>query len=77
MEAHVTYPEFYKMSNGDLLFLYRDGSSGHGNLVINRYDIHLQKWQQVQSNLIDGEGQWNAYWQACVATRGVFHISWV
>ena len=52
-------------------------SSGNGNLVINRYDIHLQKWQQVQSNLIDGERQRNAYWQACVDTRGVFHISWV
>lgn len=77
MEAHVTYPEFYKMPNGNLLFLYRDGSSGNGNLIINRYDIHLQKWQQVQSNLIDGEGQRNAYWQACVDTKGVFHISWV
>jgi len=27
LENRVTYPEFYKLSNGDLLFFYRDGGS--------------------------------------------------
>jgi hypothetical protein len=39
LEQRVTYPEFYKFSNGDLLFLYRDGSSGNGNLVMNRFVV--------------------------------------
>jgi putative BNR repeat neuraminidase len=76
-ENNVTYPEFYRLANGDLLFLYRDGESGKGNLVLNRYHTATQKWERVHSNLIDGEGQRNAYWQACVDSKGGFHLSWV
>ncbi|MEP7267824.1 MAG: BNR-4 repeat-containing protein, partial [Saprospiraceae bacterium] len=39
IESSVTYPEFYRLPNGNLLFLYRDGSSGNGNLIINQFDI--------------------------------------
>jgi hypothetical protein len=76
-ETSVSYPEFYKLPSGDLLFFYRDGASGRGNLVLNRYYTAQQKWERVQNNLIDGEGQRSAYWQACVDNKGVFHISWV
>jgi hypothetical protein len=76
-ESRVSYPEFYKLSNGDLIFLYRDGASGRGNLVVNHYILKEKKWEQVQTNLIDGEGQRNAYWQACTDGKGGFHISWV
>lgn len=76
-EEEITYPEFYKMPDGDLLFLYRDGSSGNGSLVINKYDCRAQRWRQVQHNLIDGEGKRNAYWQSCVDAKGTIHISWV
>jgi hypothetical protein len=76
-EASVSYPEFYKMPNGDLLFFYRDGGSGRGNLILNRYYTAQRKWERVQNNLIDGQGQRSAYWQACMDDRGVFHISWV
>lgn len=76
-EERVSYPEFYKLPNGNLLFLYRDGQSGQGNLVINRYDRHTKQWASLHNNLIDGEGQRNAYWQACVDTKGILHLSWV
>lgn len=76
-ESVVSYPEFYNMSNGDLLFFYRDGESGNGNLVINRYNHHTQTWKRLHNNLIDGEGQRNAYWQACVDQKDQIHISWV
>lgn len=76
-ETNVTYPEFYKMANGNLIFLYRDGRSGKGNLVMNRYDVKSKTWTQLHSNLIDGEGQQNAYWQACMDKSGTFNISWV
>jgi hypothetical protein len=76
-EAKLSYPEFYRMPDGDLLFLYRDGSSGNGNLVINKYSIKAKAWSRLQDNLIDGEGSRNAYWQACVDAKGAVHISWV
>lgn len=76
-ESAITYPEFYKMPNGNLLFLYRNGKSGKGNLVLNQYNTKLKSWKQTHSNLIDGEGKQNAYWQACVDKKGTFHISWV
>jgi rhamnogalacturonyl hydrolase YesR len=76
-EEHVTYPEFHRLQNGDLLFLYRDGASGNGNLVMNRFDVATGKWQRLHDNLIDGEGKRNAYWQAFVDHRGTIHLSWV
>lgn len=76
-ENNVTYPEFFRMANGDLLFMYRDGASGRGNLVINRYTTSTKKWEQLHNNLIDGQRKRNAYWQSFVDSRGVIHISWV
>jgi hypothetical protein len=76
-ELRVTYPEFHKLPNGDLLFLYRNGESGKGNLVMNRYNVKQKKWESVQHDLIDGEGARNAYWQAFVDGKGTVHISWV
>ncbi|MFY0653201.1 MAG: BNR repeat-containing protein [Cyclobacteriaceae bacterium] len=76
-ENRVTYPEFYRLSNGNLLFLYRDGASGRGNLMMNHYDFKTQKWTQRQDAFINGEGERNAYWQMCTDTKGTIHISWV
>ena len=75
-EQNVSYPEFYKLSNEKLLFFYRDGRSGQGNLVINEYNVQAKKWTQLHSNLIDGEGKRNAYWQACADNKGNIHLSW-
>lgn len=77
LEKNVTYPEFHSLPGGNLLFFYRDGQSGQGNLVINRYNTKEKVWEQLQSNLIDGEKMRNAYWQACVDKKGTIHISWV
>ena len=76
-EQDVTYPEFYKMPEGDLIFVYRSGASGRGNLIMNRYDLDTHKWERVQNILIDGEGQRNAYWQLYVNEKGTIHLSWV
>jgi hypothetical protein len=53
----VSYPEFYRMPNGNLLFFYRNGASGKGNLVVKSYDISTSKWSMLHENLIDGEGK--------------------
>lgn len=76
-EEDVTYPEFYRMPDGELLFAYRSGSSGKGNMVLNKYDLRTHCWNRVKDVLIDGEGERNAYWQMCVDKQGVIHLSWV
>lgn len=77
VENKVSYPEFYRLPGGNLLFMYRDGGSGQGNLVINKYNIATTQWTQLHNNLIDGQRQRNAYWQAHVDSKGIIHISWV
>lgn len=76
-EQDVTYPEFYRLADGDLLFAYRSGASGRGNMVLNRYDTATRRWSRVQDVLIDGENQRNAYWQLYVDAAGTIHVSWV
>ncbi|GGH09983.1 hypothetical protein GCM10011418_08210 [Sphingobacterium alkalisoli] len=77
LEESVTYPEFYRKSNGNVLFLYRDGGSGRGNLVLNEYILSDKKWLRVQDNLINGEGKRNAYPQFCLDRNDHMHLSWV
>ncbi|MBB2144895.1 neuraminidase [Pedobacter sp. LMG 31464] len=76
-ENKVSYPEFYKLANGNLLFFYRDGGSGNGNLMINRYDVQTKTWKRLQDNLIDGEGKRNVYLQTAIDAKGTIHLSWV
>lgn len=76
-ESRVTYPEFYNLPGGDLLFVYRDGSSGRGNLVLARYHVGLSKWSRVQDKLIDGENTRSSYWQVAIEQNGTIHLSWV
>lgn len=75
-EAHVTYPQFHLLPSGDLLFLYRDGGSGNGSLVLNRYTVATGKWSIVAPNLIDGEGQRSPYWDLCIDSAGTLHLVW-
>lgn len=77
-EAGVTYPEFFRLPGGDLLFLYRDGGSGRGNTILKRYDHRAGAWRPVQEPLIHGEGARNAYTNRLLIGRdGVWHLSWV
>jgi len=75
-EIKVTYPEFHNLPNGKLLFCYRSGASGRGNMILKLYDVKTQKWTSLQNNLIDGENQRSAYWQICVGKKGIY-VSWV
>jgi hypothetical protein len=76
-ESNVTYPEFFRMPNGNLLFMYRDGASGRGNLVMKTYSVKDKRWSPLHTNLISGENQRNAYWQGFVDANGLIHLSWV
>jgi hypothetical protein len=76
-ERNVTYPEFFNLPDGGLLFMYRAGGSGRGNTMLNRYDPATSAWSIVQHPLIDGEGRRNAYTnQIAIDKSGVWHLSW-
>ena len=77
LEGRVTYPQFHRLPGGDLLFLYRDGASGRGALVLTRYAVAAGRWSVVHSNLIDGEGERSPYWDMTVDRRGGLHLAWV
>ena len=76
-EDNVTYPEFHTLADGDMLFVYRSGASGRGNMAMNRYDMHSRRWLRVHDSLIDGEEQRSPYWQMYVDGAGIIHVSWV
>ncbi|MBK8978335.1 MAG: BNR repeat-containing protein [Planctomycetes bacterium] len=76
-ERRVTYPEFHRLASGDLLFAYRDGASGNGDLVLNRYDVAAGSWSRLCDTLLAGEGERNAYWQIAIDARDAIHVSWV
>jgi hypothetical protein len=76
-ESKVTYPEFYRLPNGNLLFLYRDGGSGNGNLMLNHYNAKTKQWTQLQDGWINGENKRSPYWQMTIDKAGAIHVSWV
>jgi len=91
LESMVTYPMFFRHPDGGLLFLYRDGRSGRGNIVLNRYDFPKsdsqlstlssqptsRTWRRLHDNLIDGEDARSAYLAATLDAQGTFHLAWI
>ena len=76
-ENSVTYPEFFNLANGDLLFMYRDGASGNGQKMLNRYEVANKRWVVVQHPVISGAGTCNAYTnQIAIDKKGRWHLSW-
>jgi hypothetical protein len=78
-ENNTTYPVFFKTGEGDLLFRYRDGGSGNGSDIYNRYDTVTREWTNVLSTpLLDGQGQRNAYaLSPILGPDGRFHLVWM
>ena len=77
LESRVTYPQFFRLPGGDVLFLYRDGASGRGTLALNRYAVATGAWTAVQTNLIDGEGERSPYWDMTIDRQGTLHLAWI
>jgi len=75
-EAHVTYPQFINAPDGTLLYFYRDGASGNGNLCLNRYTPG-RGWRAMYQPLIDGQGQRNPYWwRPAFGADNSLHLAW-
>jgi hypothetical protein len=51
-EGSVTYPQFVR-TGGDLLFFYREGIAGTGNVLVNRYNTATKTWTRLHNPLID------------------------
>jgi hypothetical protein len=79
LEKRCTYPKFFTGADGELIFTYRDGSSGSGNQIYNLYDLQTKTWRRLlDTPLIDGQGKMNAYIVGPVrGPDGHFHICWV
>ena len=78
-ESRVTYPRFMEGPNGTLIFQYRDGGSGDGNMIYNQYDYTTQQWGRLlDTPLLDGEGAMNAYpIGPAMGPDGYYHMLWV
>lgn len=78
-EQKCTYPVFLKGPSGELIFTYRDGSSGSGDQIYNVYDLKTKTWKRLLDRpMSDGRGQMNAYFQGpTLGPDGWFHMTWV
>jgi len=78
-EQRVTYPQFFRGPNQELVFTYRDGGSGNGNQIYDVYDRNTKAWKRLfDGPLTDGEGRRNAYFDGPVkGPDGWFHLAWV
>lgn len=78
-ENRVTYPKFLADHNGELIFTYRDGGSGNGINIYNKYDTRGRSWTRLlEDPLFDGAGKRNAYPLGPIrGPGGWFHVVWV
>ncbi|WP_121316950.1 BNR repeat-containing protein [Paraburkholderia sp. RAU2J] len=79
-ESRVTYPAFLKTKDGKLYFVYREGASGNGNHVIDRFDGN--QWRRLFNTPLfaSGSGADSSSAYPTVFERdskGVFHVAWV
>jgi len=79
LEQRCTYPIFLTGPNDELLFNYRDGSSGNGNTLWNIYDPKTKQWSRLfDKPMFDGEGLVNAYFLGpIVGPDGYYHLCWM
>lgn len=78
-ERSVTYPVFLELGDGTLVFRYRDGGSGNGVDIYNRFDEATGSWSPLLTTpVLDGEGERNAYAaKPRLGPDGRYHMVWV
>lgn len=78
-ESRVTYPVFMRGKSGQLIFRYRDGSSGKGDDLYNVYEESTSTWGRlIGEPLLSGQGEMNAYASVpALGPDGRFHMVWV
>lgn len=78
-EQQTTYPHFLMTKENEMLYHYRDGGSGNGNEIYNKYDVESKVWSRLLDvPLTDGQGLMSAYQtQPRVMKDGWYHMYWV
>ena len=78
-EDRCTYPVFMRGPNNELIFRYRDGSSGNAVEFYNIYDVETRTWRRLHDTpLLDGLGRMNAYARSPQkGPDGMFHMIWM
>lgn len=80
-EEDVTYPNFFSDKMGSLLYSYRAGTCGNGNILINRYKPEEGRWERfLEASLFEGIGENDdraAYHHWVKDSNGDFHFVWI
>ncbi|HUV62965.1 MAG TPA: BNR repeat-containing protein, partial [Sedimentisphaerales bacterium] len=80
-EERVTYPRFFYDRLGRLLFSYRSGTCGNGNILVNRFEPENERWvRHLNTPLFEGiEANDNraAYHTYTKDAEGHFHFVWM
>ncbi|NND08664.1 MAG: hypothetical protein HKN87_20005 [Saprospiraceae bacterium] len=80
-EASVTYPRFFFDQEGSLLFSYRSGTCGNGNILVNRYISRAGRWERyLKQPLFEGieaDDDRAAYHRWSKDSDGNFHFIWM
>ncbi|TWO34546.1 hypothetical protein E1J38_001445 [Seonamhaeicola sediminis] len=80
-ETRVTYPKFFNDKSGRLLFSYRSGSCGNGNILINHFSPKNQRWERyLNKPLFEGvekDDDRAAYHKWVKDSKGNFHFVWM
>ncbi|MGW3956511.1 BNR repeat-containing protein [Streptomyces sp. NPDC004752] len=79
LEQKVTYPSFIKGPNGELIFSFRNGSSGRGDTIFYKLDSSTGKWSKLlDTPLFAGGDTASAYYEGPqLGPDGYFHIAYV
>lgn len=80
-EESVTYPRFFCDNAGRLLFSYRSGTCGNGNILVNRFEPEHQRWvRHLDTPLFEGieaDDDRAAYHRFVKDAEGHFHFVWM
>jgi hypothetical protein len=75
-EESVTYPAFVPLPDGTLLFFYRDGRSGFGDVYLNRLPPQCRRWERL-GMLVEGRSTGESPYlnHVAVSAVGALHVS--
>ena len=80
-EESVTYPKFFHHRDGTLLFSYRSGTCGNGNILLNKFNSETGSWTRyLDMPLFEGiekDDQRAAYHKFVRDSLGNFHFIWM
>jgi hypothetical protein len=75
-EERVTYPAFVSLPDGTLLFFYRDGRAGRGDVYLNRLAPGCERWQRVGKLVGGSRSEESPYLNhVAVGRDGALHVS--